>query len=82
MAVINPSGAAEVRRILEGACFNRELLILSTGRGRFESHFIAVDAGAIHVAPTMSGERTTNHIEYRWNARDKCEFAFRQRSRN
>ena len=56
MAVINPSGAAEVRRILEGACFNRELLILSTGRGRFESHFIAVDAGAIHVAPTMSGE--------------------------
>lgn len=50
------SEADEILRILEGACFNRELLILATARGRFESHFIHVDAGALHVAPTMSGE--------------------------
>ena len=56
MARVSPSDGEEVRRILEGACFNRELLILATTRQRFESHFIHVDAGAIHVAPTMSGE--------------------------
>ena len=56
MARVSPSDGEEVRRILEGACFNRELLILATTRQRFESHFIHMDAGAIHVAPTMSGE--------------------------
>jgi hypothetical protein len=49
-------GEDEVRRILEAACLNRELLILATLREKYESHFIHLDDGALHVAPTMSGE--------------------------
>ena len=51
-----PSGEDEIRRILEAACFNRELLILTLPDQRYESHFIHLDAGALHVAPSMSGE--------------------------
>ena len=55
MARYSLSGKDEIHKVLEAACFNRELLILATPRQRFESHFIHVDAGGMHVAPTISG---------------------------
>ena len=55
MARYSLSGQDEIRKVLEAACFNRELLILATARQRYESHFIHVDSGGMHVAPTLSG---------------------------
>ena len=62
MPQASPSGEDEIRRILAGACFNRELLVLTLPDQRFESHFIHLDAGALHVAPSMSGEDVLNKL--------------------
>lgn len=53
------SGEAEIRRILETACGNRELMILVTPYMRFESNFLLLDADAVHARITMSAEEAT-----------------------
>ena len=50
------TGDSEIRRILETACGNRELLFLLTPYMRFETKFLAVDADAFQARITMSGE--------------------------
>jgi hypothetical protein len=66
MAEVGFSDEEEIRRVLQEACFNRELLILVVTLGeRFESHFIHLDAGALHVAPTMSGEAVLYDLRFR-----------------
>jgi len=47
---------AEVREILEGACAQRELLILETPYLRFQSAFLQLDADALHARITMGAE--------------------------
>lgn len=45
-----------IEEILAEACRRRDLLILATPYLRFESHFVAVQDGELHVAATMSRE--------------------------
>lgn len=44
----------EIREILARACARRELLILATPYLRFESSFVALEGGDLHVLATMS----------------------------
>jgi c-di-GMP-binding flagellar brake protein YcgR len=46
----------EILDILRAACARRELLILATPFLRFESSFVAVQGGELHVLATMSRE--------------------------
>lgn len=48
--------SAEVREILEGACAQRELLILETPYLRFQSAFLQLDGDALHARITMGAE--------------------------
>ncbi|HWQ10546.1 MAG TPA: PilZ domain-containing protein [Holophaga sp.] len=50
---------AEIHRILDAACSDRELLILVTPYMRFESNFLALEEGAFHARITMSVEEAT-----------------------
>jgi hypothetical protein len=59
MGASNITGEAEIRRILETACGSRELLILVTPYMRFETNFLALDAGAFQARVTMSAEEAT-----------------------
>ena len=45
-----------VRGILEDACARHEFLILVTPYLRYESHFLSLEEGAVHVSATMSRE--------------------------
>lgn len=45
-----------VRGILEDACARHEFLILVTPYLRYESHFLGMEGGAVHVSATMSRE--------------------------
>jgi hypothetical protein len=56
-SVIN--GETEIRKILETACGNRELMILVTPYMRFESNFLLLDADSVHARITMSAEEAT-----------------------
>jgi hypothetical protein len=49
----------EIQEILAQACARKELLILVTPYLRFESTFVALTAGELHVAATMSREDAT-----------------------
>lgn len=59
MGASNITGESEIRRILETACGNRELMILVTPYMRFETNFLALDSDAIQVRITMSAEEAT-----------------------
>lgn len=48
--------AAEVRDLLEGACAQRELVILETPYLRFQSAFLQLDPDAVHARVTMGAE--------------------------
>jgi len=49
----------EIQAILAEACARRELLILATPFLRFESSFVALQQGEVHVLATMSREDAT-----------------------
>lgn len=59
MGTTGISGDAEIRRVLETACGNRELMILLTPYMRFESNFLQLDADSVHARITMSAEEAT-----------------------
>lgn len=51
--------SGEIQDVLAQACARRELLILATPYLRFESSFLAVQNGELHILATMSREDAT-----------------------